>query len=159
MKKGMCLILAVLTVLCACSAFAEQKVQLPDSAYSVTVPDGMTYDGPGENPDDAKFVWLSEKLGLEIQFFCYGNEKGASLQSIAEILQEEYETVQVRLISGIEMIVYELEDPGDPPEKGMKCVGYVLTDGDMIQEICFWYATQAAADETAVIIESITDKD
>ena len=41
----------------------------------------------------------------------------------------------------------------------MKCIGYVFLDGDAAQMICFWYAGQTAADLTAEIIGSITDKD
>ena len=41
----------------------------------------------------------------------------------------------------------------------MKCIGYVFLEKDAAQMICFWYATQEAADLTAKIMESITDKD
>ena len=158
MKRFGCVLLAAVMVLFMTgSALAEQKVQLPDSRYSLTLPDGLEYDGPGEKPDDARFVYLSEALKLEVQFFCYGRE-GAALRTLAEILQqdESVDEVSIYKVNGIEMIVYRLTDPDDPPEKGMKCIGYVLEDGDLIQEITFWYGTQDAARLTEEIIGSIT---
>ena len=45
MKKFFCLVLALmLTALFAGSALAE-KVDLPESGYCVTIPDGMEYSG------------------------------------------------------------------------------------------------------------------
>ena len=135
-------------------------MQLPESRYSLTLPDGMTYDGPGESPDDARFAYVSASLGLDIQFFCQDNEKGATLQGMATVLREDdgFDAAIYR-ISGIDMIAFEITDPQDPPEKGMKCITYMLEDQGKVQMICFWYASQEAADRTADIISSITDKD
>ena len=162
MKKRMCGLMALLTVLlCVCTATAEQKVQLPESTYSIKMPDYMEYDGPGEEPDDACFAWVSEKVGLDIQFFRTPNDRGATLQAMLEVLSgdDQIEEAQIWPINGIDMIVYRVTDPQDPPGKGMKCIGYVFLDGDAAQMICFWYATQEAADLTAEIIGSITNKD
>ena len=161
MKKRLCGILVlVLAVCCLGGAGAERKVRLPDSRYSLTLPDGMTYDGPGESPDDARFAYVSEALGLDIQFFCQDNEKGATLQAMAKVLREDdgFDAAIYR-ISGIDMIAFEMTDPQDPPEKGMKCMTYMLEDDGKVQMICFWYAGQEAADRTADIISSITDKE
>ena len=159
MRNRICglLVLVLLTVLCS-STLAEQKVFLPDSRYRLTIPDGLEYDGPGDDPDDARFAYVSAAMGLEIDFFCY-ESRGVTLQAMAEVLAGERQSVSIYRINGIDMIVYELSDPDDPPERGMKCIGYALLDGTMVQEICFWYATQEAADLTATIISSITDKD
>ena len=160
MKRLMCGVTALaLVLLCMGSALAEQKVQLPESSYCLTVPDGMEYDGPGDIPDDAAFAWVSENLGLDIQFFCQENDKGATLQAMTDVLTGDGIDASIYRINGIDMIVYRVIDPQDPPEKGMKCIGYVFLDGDMAQMICFWYANQEAADLTAEIIGSITDKD
>lgn len=160
MKRIMAALLAGIAL--ASSAFGAGadgiRVRLPGSAYSVTVPEGMTYDGPGEGADTSKFAWLDEKIGLDASFFCY-DSKGLDVWTIAESIQDQCENVAIYLISGIEMLVYELTDPGDPPGEGMRCIAYAFREGDMIQEITFWYATQEAADRTVEIIESITKEE
>ena len=160
MKKRMFAAALVLALLCAGCALADQKVQLPDSSYTLTVPDGMEYDGPGESPDDARFAYVSASMGLEIEFFCEENGKGATLDDLARVLREDYgyET-SINRIGGIDMIVFEFTDPGDPPDQGMKCITYMFPDGKNVQMICFWYANQTAADRTAEIISGITDKE
>ena len=77
---------------------------------------------------------------------------------LLEILQQDESVDEVSMykVNGIEMIVYRLTDPDDPPQKGMKCIGYVLEDGDLIQEITFWYGTQDAARLTQV--EGLSDE-
>ena len=160
MKRRMCgLIALILVLLCMSGASAEQRVRLPESRYSLMIPDGMEYDGPGEIPDDASFAWVSEKLKLDIQFFRQGNDRGATLEAKADVLIGDGMDAAIYRINGIDMIVYRVTDPQDPPEKGMKCIGYVFLDGDAAQMICFWYGTQEAADLTAQIISSITNKD
>ena len=157
MKKRMCgLAVLVLVLLCMSSAMADQKVQLPESDYALTIPDGMEYDGPGEIPDDASFAWVSEELGLDIQFFRQTNDRGVALQAMADAIIGEGMDAEIYRINGVEMIAYRVSDPQDPPEKGMKCVGYVFLDGNAAQMICFWYANQNAANLTAEIIGSIT---
>ena len=157
MKRRLCgmaaLILALMSIGCA---MADQKVLLPGGSYSLMIPDGMEYDGPGVSPDDAKFAWVSAELGLDIEFFCEPNEKGAALQAMAEVLAGDGIDTRINRIGGIDMIVYQVTDPGDSKDSGMKCIGYVLEDGKNVQMICFWYATQEAADWTARIISSIT---
>ena len=87
------------------------------------------------------------------------NIKGATLPAMTDVLTGDGIDAAVYRINGIDMIAYRVIDPQDPPEKGMKCIGYVFLDGGMAQMICFWYANQEAADLTAEIIGSITDKD
>ncbi len=160
MKRRMCGLMALmLALLCMGGAAAEQKVQLPESRYSLMIPDGMEYDGPGDIPDDAEFAWVSAELGLDIQFFRQPNDRGATLQAMADVLISDGMDAAIYRINGTDMIVYRDSDPQDPPEKGMKCIGYVFLDKDAAQMICFWYATQKAADLTAEIIGSITDKE
>ena len=154
MKKRLgCMVLAMLLLVCGCAA-ADEQIQLPDSRYMLTIPDGMTYDGPGEGDDTAKFAYVSEKLGLDIEFFSY-DANGWKLKDMAETLREQGTDAEMRKIAGIEMIVYLVTDPDDPPQKGMNCIGYVLKDKDVIVEICFWYATKKAAKLTEEIIGSI----
>ena len=160
MKKRICGILAVLmlTVL-AGGALAEQKVMLPDSRMSVTLPDELEYDGPGTTAgDDADFAYVSPELGLEIWFLHYDSQ-GVTLEKLAEAMQENYDRVVITRIGGTELLKYETTDPGDIFGEEMKCIGYVVMDGKQIQEIVFWYANQRAADLTAEIISTITDKD
>ena len=160
MKRRMCGLMAlILALLCTGVAAAEQRVQLPESRYSLMIPDGMEYDGPGEMSDDSLFAWVSPQLGLDIEFFRQVNDKGATLQGMADVIIGDGIDAAIYRINGIDMIAYRDKDPQDPPEKGMKCIGYVFLDGDAAQMICFWYATQEAADLTAEIIGSITDKD
>ena len=160
MKRLMCGIMGLaLVLLCMSGALAERKVKLPESRYSLTIPDGMEYDGPGELSDDSLFAWVSAKLGLDIEFFRQKNDKGKTLQAMADYIIGDGVDAGIYRINGIEMIAYRDTDPQDPPEKGMKCIGYVFLDGDAAQMICFWYANQEAADLTAEIIGSITDKD
>ena len=156
MKRLMCGIMVLaLVLLCMSGALAEQKVRLPESSYYLTIPDGMEYDGPGDIPDDAAFAWVSGKLGLDIQFFRQPNDGGAALQAMADVIIGDGVDAEIHRINGIDMIAYRVTDPQDPPEQGMKCIGYVFLDGDAAQMICFWYATQEAADLTAEIIGSI----
>ena len=160
MKRLMCgMMVLALVLLCMGGALAEQEVQLPESSYRLTVPDGMEYDGPGDIPDDAAFAWVSGELGLDIQFFRQPNDGGAALQAMADVIIGDGVDAEIRRINGIDMIAYRVADPQDPPEQGMKCIGYVFLDGDAAQMLCFWYAKQEAADLTAEIIGSITDKD
>jgi len=160
MKKRMCSLTALLLVLlCVSGALAEQKVQLPESRYSLKVPDGMEYDGPGDLPDDAVFALVSEKLGLDIQFFRQTNDAGKTLQEMTDTIIGLGVDAEIHRISGIDMIAYRDQDPADPPEKGMKCVAYVFLEENAAHMICFWYTTQEAANLTAEIISSITDKD
>ena len=157
MKRLMCgMMVLALVLLCMGGALAEQKVQLPESSYRLTVPDGMEYDGPGDIPDDAAFAWVSGELGLDIQFFRQPNDGGAALQAMADVIIGDGVDAEIRRINGIDMIAYRVADPQDPPEQGMKCIGYVFLDGDAAQMICFWNANQEAADLTADIIGSIT---
>lgn len=159
MKKFFCLVLALmLTALFAGSALAE-KVDLPESGYCVTIPDGMEYSGKRNAADEADFVWLSGRLGLEIQFAHAKNDRNVSLEAMATVLREDGYDAEIRRVSGIDMIVYEGTDPDDDPAEAMKFITYVFLEGNMAQQICFWYANQEAADLTLQIIESITGKD
>jgi hypothetical protein len=158
MKKTLSTLLALILLLCLGTATADQKVTLPDSRYSLTLPDGMEYDGPGEGSDDARFAYVSESLGLDIQFFRESDSKGATLQTMTDVLIAKGVDAAVYRISGVDMIAYRVTDPQDPPQKGMKCVAYVLLDGEAAQMVCFWYANQNAANLSEKIISSITQE-
>ena len=155
MKRVAGILLAVaLAVAMGGSALADQKVRLPESSYCLTLPDGMQYDGPGGSGES--FAYVDDKTGLDIAFFCY-DSRGKTLEAIAPEIRDQCDSVSIRQIrDGIQVLAYEVRDPDDPPQKGMKCIGYVLEDGNRFQEICFWYATQDAANMTKTIIESIS---
>ena len=143
----------MLALLCTGSALADLRVQLPmDSRCTLTLPEGMVYDGPGEE-DEAAFAWVSTVYGLEADFIC---ADGSGIRYLEDMIPEleaqgmEYiETVQ---INGIDMMVccYTPDDPADMP-----CIAYIFRDGSQIQMIEFWYADQAGADMTRTIMESI----
>ena len=173
MKKMICMAAALLMVfLCAGGALADQTVYLPGSAYRLALPDEMRYDGPGnkDEGDDAAFAYVHEAISLEIDFFWLDNKAGLTLETLAEILKLAEQEPERKIlaeglkldgepelvtISGIRMIVLRIVDPTD----GAKCIDYILTDGDKIQQICFWYGTKEAAAMTETIIRSITNKD
>ena len=149
MKKTLCIMIVLGIVLAAGAALADQQVNLPDSRYAVTIPDGMAYDGPTPGTDEA-FAYVSEQLGLQISFLVY-NAPGADLTSLMPGIQEKNpEKVELTTVGGIPMIVYRIT-----AEDGAKCIGYILQDGNTVQEIVFWYATQKAADLSKTIMESI----
>ena len=152
MKKWVCLVLAVL-LLAGCCAMAEEKVQLPDSRFFITLPDGMEYDGPGQLDGDAfAFAYAGKSLGLDISFLSY-DAKGTELISLLQGVMEKSEEAALYQIAGQEMIVYRTTDPTD----GARMIGYILKDGDHLVEIIFTYANQAAADMTEQIIQSLTE--
>ena len=152
MKKWMIAALALVFLLG--TAAADQTVYLPaDSRLSVMLPDEMEYDGPG-SLDKASFAYVSETLGLDV-IFSYTD--GSALRDLEDLIPEieksGMEDVTIRVVCGMDMIVYRYT-PDDPTE--MKCIGYIFRDGNQIQEIAFWYANQGAADLTKTIMESLT---
>ena len=153
MKRMIGLVLGLVLALAGIgAAWAETWVNLPGSAYALALPDGMTYDGPGEQ-DGALFAYVDEGIGLDIHFFRYDAGE-AQLKPMAKKLREKGFDAKITTIAGIDMIVYRTESTtGD----GMKAIGYILLDGSSVQEIVFWYATQKAADMTKTIMETITD--
>ena len=155
MKKLMAGMLAVvmLAMLGAGCALADQAVQLPEnSRYTIQLPDGMEYDGPGKL-DKASFAYVSESLGLDVIFSCSDGSQVRYLEDMIPVIEDNgMEDVQMVTVRDIPMIVYRYT-PDDPAE--MKCIGYIFQDGNLIQQIAFWYGTQKAADQTKIIMESI----
>lgn len=151
MRKVLGLVTAVIILLGAAGAAAEQTVRLPESRYAVTMPDGMTYDGPTPDSDEA-FAYVYEEIGLEAGFFRYEGEGTGLTDVITKLLAGGAEDIRMTTVNGVEMLAFRYA-PVD--ESGMKGVGYVLQDGDATLEILFWYATQEAADLTKTIMESI----
>ena len=102
-------LLAVLFCLCAAgSALAAKEVALPDSRYTITVPDWMRYDGPDED-DGCVFAYVSDALEMDV--FSYEDED-SSLQNIAKELAEENPdyVVELRSICGLSMVCYQADD-------------------------------------------------
>ena len=152
MKKIFGLVI-IMVLLLGCAA-AEQEVLLPCSRYAVDVPDWMDFNDAvdGDNGVDA---YVSKDL--EMDFLSYRKADAAAF-GMAETLKETAEQraaagakVQLRKVNGIEMLCFRVTDEED----GAPCIGYVFEDGEMLIEINFWYATQEAANETKVIMETI----
>ena len=151
MKRMTGILLALVILLAAGCAAAEQRISLPESSLTLALPDEMICDGPTPGSDEA-FAYVSNRLGLEISFFRY-NDRGRQLADLIPGIREKgADEVRERNVGGMDMIVYRIA-PYDA--SGMKCIGYILKDGDAIQEIVFWYATQSAADRSEAIMGSI----
>ena len=146
-------LLICMMLLCGAAA-AEQTVSLPDCRYVVDVPDDMEYSA-AEETDSGMEAYYSDTL--EMDYVSYPKSEAVSigmaetLQETAEKLAEEGMSVEVRNVSGVEMVCFRVLDRED----GAPCIGYVFEDGDWMIEIDFWYATQEAADMTGRIISSI----
>ena len=155
MRKLVCLGIALIMMLGA--ALADQAVALPGERYSLTVPDEMEYS-PKNTHDSAQspyfqYAYYSSKLELEMDVFVYPNG-GITLQRLAEEMAAKGQTVEIRRISGQELLCYMGQDSPDTSD-GAPYIGYVLMDGDQAIEITFWYATQKGMDKTAEIMNTL----
>ena len=155
MKKIVSLLICVI-LLCG-TALAEQTVFLPNSRYTLDLPDGMKYSMP-EPEDNGMAAYTS--AALEMDYVSYPKadavRQGMSetLRETAENLAASGEEAELREVNGVLMLIFRMTDEAD----GASGIGYVFEDGDWIIEINFWYATQEAADETERIISSIKEK-
>jgi len=145
-----CLILLGCLTL-AGAALADQTVNLPESSWSLLLPDGMTYDPPLEG-EDCLFAWVSDTLEMDV--FRYPAGK-ATLREMAEQLVSAGQEAELRNVSGVEMLCYRAVDTSLDQAP---CIGYAMREGESIIEICFWYATQEAGDLTEQIISSISQR-
>ena len=142
-----------LVLLCGC-ARAEQSVTLPHTRYVIEVPDWMRYSEPEAGYSGVE-AYVSEML--EIDYTSYpratmiGTGAAGSLREVAENSAAKGKEVELRSVSGIEMLCFRTMDESDKAP----CIGYVFEDGEWMIEIDFWYATEEAADLTATIISSI----
>ena len=159
MKRMLCGLIVLRALLTGMAAGEARSVpagwketSLPDSGCTILIPEQMEYDGPDDG-DGSRFAWLSAELGLEIDFYCY-DSMGVTLEQIRNQLNADGHATDSTRIGNTEMLVYRTESDQVP---GMKCIGYVLLDGEMVQEITFWYANQTAADLTAEIMESFRE--
>ena len=155
MKKIVSLFICVI-LLCG-AALAEQTVSLPNSRYTLILPDGMKYSMP-EPEDYGMAAYTSETLEMDYVSYLKADavRQGMSetLQETAESLVSSGEEAELREVNGVLMLIFRMTDEAD----GAPGIGYVFEDGDWIIEINFWYATQEAADETERIISSIKEK-
>ena len=141
----------ICTVLLLGSAAAEQTVVLPESRYVIDVPDDLKYS-PAEDGDEGIEAYISDTL--EMDYCSYPTAEDApTLQERAEKLAADGTDAEVRMVNGIEMLVYRVTDEAD----GAPCIGYAFMDGTQTIEIFFWYATQEAADLTRRIMETIRE--
>ena len=148
MRKIWLLLMAAVILLAAGCAPAE-TVQLPESRYAVTLPEGMVYDGPTPDTEEA-FAYVSEELKLEVHFFrCDAGTTGA----VAEALAKGAEEITPVSVNGTDMIAFRYPQQED----GWKAVGYILRDGEAAQVILFWYGSDEAAEMTKTIMESSGD--
>jgi len=153
MKKV--LLFALACVLAATgSALADREVRLPNSRYSIDVPDWMRYSAPEEVDGDMQ-AYVSEML--EIDYTSYRKEE-ALTQGMPDTLRETAQKraaagadTELRNVNGIEMLCFRAKDETD----GAFCIGYVFEDGEWLVEVDFWYASEEAARLTADIISTI----
>ena len=155
MKKRVCLVLIGILLL-GCCAQAEQTVILPNSHYELLVPDWMEYSDPVDG-DQGVEAYISKDL--EMDYISYTKEQAAerglkdTLKESARFLNDNGMKAELRKVQGIEMLCYRVQDEAD----GTRCVGYAYISEDRMTEISFFYATQAAADLTASIMESFQE--
>ena len=152
MKKIVSLFICVI-LLCG-AALAEQTVSLPNSRYTLILPDGMKYSMP-EPEDYGMAAYTSETLEMDYVSYLKADavRQGMSetLQETAENLVSSGEEAELREVNGVLMLIFRMTDEAD----GAPGIGYVFEDGDWIIEINFWYATQEAAEKAKEIISSI----
>ena len=108
----------ICTVLLLGSAAAEQTVVLPESRYVIDVPDELKYS-PAEDGDEGIEAYISDTL--EMDYCSYPTAEDApTLQERAEKLAADGTDAEVRMVNGIEMLVYRVTDEAD----GAPCIGY-----------------------------------
>ena len=152
MKKAVCLLVCIGFLFSFASA--ERSVALPNSRYTIEVPDWMRYSEP---EDEYSGVEACVSEMLEIDYTSYpratmiGPGAAGSLREVAESSAAKGKEVELRSINGIEMLCFRAFDESDQAP----CIGYVFEDGEWMVEIDFWYATEEAAKLTATIISSI----
>lgn len=144
MKKVICIIIALLTLLTA--ALADQTVSLP-GGFTLTVPDSMVYDGEKGDDSDFCFAYVSEQLEMDV--FSYSESR--ELRELAELLVAQGNDSQLRSVNGIETVTFRGSDPTD----GTPFIGYLLKNGDALTEIVLWYATGEAAELCRTIINTL----
>ena len=146
MQRVVLFILAAMILLAGCAA-ADEVVQLPESRYAVSLPDGMVYDGSSAEDGEA-FACVYEEILLEIHFYRF--EAGMT-ETVADALAKGAEDITPVPVNGVDMIAFRYPAQDD----GWKAVGYMMQDGDATQMILFWYGTPEAAEMTKTIMESI----
>ena len=152
MRRLFCLLI-LLALIPVCAA-AEHEVVLPGGRYAVDVPEWMTYSAP-EAGDNGVEAYVSD--ALEMDWLTYPKTDAArrgmkeTLRETAEDRAAQGADIELREVNGIEMLCFRITDDAD----GAPCIAYVFEDGDMLIEIDFWYATQEAADQTKIIMETI----
>ena len=151
-NRAAALMLAALMLFAATGAMAEgQKILLPDGTHTLTIPEEMSSQEPSSDEKDLKGIYLLPP-DLEILVYAYPAQ-GVTVQVLAEALVEAGRQAEVRDIGGTDFLVFQDRDESD----GAYCVGYGYVAGEQLVEISFFYATQAAADLTAVIMESFQE--
>lgn len=152
MKKLICLVLCAL-LFCG-YALADTEVQLPGTCFMIPIPEGMEYSEPEEDGQEI-YAWFSDSLEIDYtsypkaMLFQQGEEQ--TLRRLAETRIAAGDTVEIRDVNGIEMLVFRMTDEAD----GTPGIGYLFENGEWMAEIDFWYATQEAADLTVKIISGI----
>ena len=127
-KTGICLLLVLL--LCCTQALADQRVALPGSRYSLTLPDNMK-PGSISQGDDAELAYVSGSLEMDV--FTYA-QSGSSLADLAGALSASGETTLMTTVAGVEMLRYWTADEAT----GASCMGFIFSDGEQLVEITFW---------------------
>ena len=135
MKKAVCLLVCI-GFLFSCAS-AERSVALPNSRYTIEVPDWMRYSEPEDEYSGVE-AYVSEML--EIDYTSYpratmiGPGAAGSLREVAESSAAKGKEVELRSINGIEMLCFRAFDESDQAP----CIGYVFEDGEWMLEIDSW---------------------
>lgn len=149
MKRLICLLLALLV---PCVSLAEKEVRLPDSRYTVDVPEYMKDSVPGAGGVQS---WYCDILEMDCISYRKADAQAMGMSGTLRETAEERAAAgaetELREVNGIEMICFRTRDEAD----GAPCIGYIFEDGDRMIEVDFWYANEEAAALTAAIISSI----
>ncbi len=149
MRRIAGILAGLLAALTLASAAAEgREILLPDGAHRLTVPAEMEWQEPAGDETDLKGILLMPPE-LEMLIYAY-DAQGLTVQGAAEALADAGRTAEVREIAGTEFLVFQDRDEADEAP----CVGYSYISGEMMVEISFFYASQAAMDLTRDIMES-----
>ena len=154
MKRWFCWwILLCLLPVCAS---ADRQVRLPNSRYTIDVPEYMRRSEPG--PGDAGVFAFSCEM-MEINYSTYSKQEALdsgmpeNLLDAAKDRAARGAETELRSVNGIEMLCFRTVDEAD----GAPCIGYVFEDGEWLVEVDFWYANDEAARLAGKVISSIRE--
>ena len=143
-------LLCLMLLISGAAARADQQVVLPDGIHCLTLPEGMI-----ALPVDPTLGTLTAVYGsgdLEIEIFLY-SAGDANMTELAQALTANGRETEIRENGGVEMLVYRDQDEAD----GALCIGYMYRAEDYAVEICFWYSTTEAGEQSRRIMETFRE--